>query len=107
LSRAAQGNNMGLHKDDKWYDRAQEYQRILLTQGLRPARLYLERFSGKIDKLLAALWEVHLDDVNDGVVHRRRHERILSKVIRSSKKKQTVLERAIRSTVASSWEEWE
>jgi len=58
---------MGSSKSDKWYKRAQEYQRLLQTKGRKEAGAYLERFVDNLDPFMAAIWEAELDDAAEGV----------------------------------------
>jgi len=58
---------MGSKQADKWYNRAREYKRILLTKGVREAGRFLDQYEEKkLDKLVNALWDVCVDDQEDG-----------------------------------------
>ena len=52
---------MGQATYNKWVDRAEKYEEILLDSGVVKAGHYLNRFRGKVGRLLEALWDVHLD----------------------------------------------
>jgi len=65
---------------DRWMDRAAEYERILLDEGLSAAKRYMKRYHHKRSHLLNALWELHLED-------REEHKKELIRRIEERKRK--------------------
>ncbi len=49
---------MGATNRDKWLFRAEQYQEILRTGGIKKAKEYLNRFGKKKTKIINAIWEV-------------------------------------------------
>ena len=50
---------------EKWLTRACRYEEILNEEGLRSSREYMMRFEKKLPKLLEALWEVYVEDLEE------------------------------------------
>lgn len=94
---------MGSKQADKWYNRAREYKRILLTKGVKQAGRYLAQYEdNKLDKLVNALWDVCVDDQEDG--YRPRRVSKLEKVMREIRKKRalTQSDRWTKAQIAAS-----
>jgi hypothetical protein len=50
---------------DKWVARAEEYERILIQDGIEAAGRYLTRYRHKRVLLFDGMWKLHLNDVKE------------------------------------------